>query len=278
LRISNREIHNAIKNLDIEHRQDKIDRWLQAPDISINYHKALGQRHKGTGYWFLENKIFTEWKTRPNAFVWLHGIPGCGKTILSATIIEHLERTILPSQSLLYFYFDFSDTSKQSLDSMIRSLISQLYNKSDITRTLVDSLYGDGRQQPRSESLCKIFLNSIKQVDKAWIILDALDECKTKKGNQTERLLSWIRCLLDSELKNVHLLVTSRPERDIQTALEVQMRKECIINIQSNLVTNDIHAYIYARVREREGFKRWQEQPEVQDEIETQLAGKADGM
>jgi SpoVK/Ycf46/Vps4 family AAA+-type ATPase len=278
LHISNRETRDAVKNLGIEHWQGKIDRWLQAPDISVNYYKALKQRHKGTGHWFLEKKVFTEWKMRPNTLVWLHGIPGCGKTILSATIIEHLERTILPSQSLLYFYFDFNDISKQSFDGMIRSLISQLYNRSDITRTLIDSLCGDGRQQPSSESLCKIFLQLVKQVDRAWIILDALDECKTRKGNQTEGLLSWIRGLLDSELKNVHLLVTSRLERDIQMALEVRMCKECIISIQSNLVTDDIRAYIYAKVRKEDGLQRWRGLPEVQNEIENQLVAKANGM
>ncbi|KAH0556001.1 hypothetical protein GP486_006056 [Trichoglossum hirsutum] len=279
--ISNRETREAVENLGIEHKQDKINRWLQAPDISVNYHKALEQRHKGTGHWFLENKVFTEWKTQPNAFLWLHGIPGCGKTILSATIIEHLEKAILPSQSLLYFYFDSSDISKQSLDSMIRSLISQLYDRSDITRTSVDSLFsfcGDGRQQPRSESLCEVFLHSIKQVDKVWIILDALDECETRKGNQTGGLLSWMKGLLDSELKDVQLLVTSRPERDIQTALEVWVRKECIINIQSNLITDDIRAYIRTKVKRGDGLQRWQGFPEVQDEIENQLAAKANGM
>ena len=164
---------------------------------------------------------------------------------------------------------------------MIRSFVSQLYYRSDITRMQVDSLFSfceNGRQQPRFESLCEILLHSIKQIDGVWIVLDAIDECKTRKGNQTEGLLSWIRGLLDSELRNVHLLVTSRPEQDIKAALEVRMRKEGIIHLKSELVSDDIYAYIHARVREGDGFKRWRERPEVQDEIETQLAEKAHGM
>jgi hypothetical protein len=45
-------------------------------------------------------------------------MPGCGKTILSSTIVEDLEKT-LPLPTLLYFYFDFSDVYKQTLDNMV---------------------------------------------------------------------------------------------------------------------------------------------------------------
>jgi DNA replication protein DnaC len=62
--------------------------------------------------------------------LWIYGIPGCGKTILSSAIIENL-RASLGSQFVLYFYFDFNNTAKQSLQNMIRSLISQLYTKND---------------------------------------------------------------------------------------------------------------------------------------------------
>ena len=165
--------------------------------------------------------IFAKWKKRQNSFLWLYGIPGCGKTILSSTIIEDLEKT-LQRQSLLYFYFDFSDTDKQTLESMVRSLISQLYSKCRGASKELDSLFSsceDGRRQPSCESLCKAFLHMIEQVKEVWIVLDALDECRTRKGPPTEGLLSWMRDLLSSEQRNVHLLVTSRPEQDIKSGI-----------------------------------------------------------
>ena len=123
MRAEVQDASNAVKHLGFEQRREKIDRWLLPPDPSINYNKALEQRYEGSGLWFLASGAFTKWKTRRSSFLWLHGIPGCGKTILSSAIIKNLD-SVLSSQPLLYFYFDFTDIGKQTLESMIRALIS----------------------------------------------------------------------------------------------------------------------------------------------------------
>src|SRR5271163_1940880 len=112
----------AVKDLRFEQGREKIECWLSPSDPSTNYNKALQQRQEGSGLWFLQIDAFAKWKKRQNSFLWLYGIPGCGKTILSSTIIEDLGKTLW-CQPLLYFYFNFSDTDKQTLESMVRSLI-----------------------------------------------------------------------------------------------------------------------------------------------------------
>ena len=118
----------------------------------------------------------------------------------------------------------------------------------------------------------------IEQVKEVWLVLDALDECRTRKGPSTEGLLSWIREVLNEERGNVHLLVTSRPEQDIESEIMEFAHIDDVVPIQSSLITNDIRAYVRTRVREDNGLKRWRSQPEVQNEIETRLMEKADGM
>jgi Cdc6-like AAA superfamily ATPase len=264
---------DAVKGLEFEQRREKIERWLSPPDPSTNYNKALQQRQESTGLWFLQSDTFAKWKTQQNSLLWLYGIPGCGKTILSSTIIEDLKRT-LPRQPLLYFYFDFSDKGKQILDSMVRSLISQLYHKCEDTWKLLDSLYSSGHNQPSCESLCKVLLQMVEQVKEVYVVLDALDECRTRKGPPTEGLLSWIRDLLNSEQRNTHLLVTSRLEQDIKS----EIGGWPFVRIQTNLINDDIRAYVRARIREGNDFKRLQSKPKVQDEIERRLMEKVDGM
>ena len=280
MRYNVQDARNAVKDLEFEQRRAKIERWLSPSDPSTNYNKALQQRQEGTGLWFLQSNAFTKWKTQRNSFLWLYGIPGCGKTILSSTIIKDLKRT-LPRPPSLYFYFDFHDKGKQTLESMVRSLISQLHSKCGENSKELDSLFSsceDGKQQPTCESLCKAFLGIIEQVKEVWIVLDALDECRTRKGPPPEGLLSWIRDLLSSEQRNVHLLVTSRPEQDIMSIVSEFAHNGDIVPIQSDLITDDIRAYVRTRVRQREGLKRWQSQLEVQDEIETRLMKRANGM
>jgi hypothetical protein len=123
-----------------------------------------------------------------------------------------------------------------------------------------------------------VLLYTIEQIKEVWIILDALDECRTRKGSPTEGLLSWIKDLLSLEQRNVHLLTTSRLEHDIKLGLGEFVYDDNTIPIQSDLITNDIRAYVRKRVREDEGFKRWQDRSDVQDEMETRLMEKADGM
>ncbi|KAH8727996.1 ankyrin repeat-containing domain protein [Phaeosphaeriaceae sp. PMI808] len=274
------EMRVAIKSTSSAIKQGKVDSWLSPPDPSANYNKALQQRQKGSGLWFLQTDTFAKWNKRQNSFLWLHGIPGCGKTILSSTIIEELERTV-PCQSLLYFYFDFSEERKQTLESMVRSLVSQLYYKHEQTAQQLDSLFsscGNGRRQPTSESLGKVLLHNIEQVKEVWIVLDALDECRTRKGPPTEGLLSWIREVLHSEQRNVHLLVTSRLEQDIESGVMEFALNDDIVPIQSSVITDDIRAYVKTRVREDNPLKRWRNRPDVQQEIETRLMEKVGGM
>ncbi|KAL2802448.1 hypothetical protein BJX63DRAFT_437864 [Aspergillus granulosus] len=279
LRTTTQATSAAVQRLDIEHRQGKIEQWLAPPDPSINHKNALQQRHEGSGTWFIKSEQFINWKTQRKSFLWLYGIPGCGKTILSSTIIQYLAST--PSSPLLYFYFGFNDTSKQTLESMVRSFIAQLYFKREDTRHCLDSLFTScetERRQPTLDVLCQVFLHMLVQVSEAWVVLDALDECCTRNGPSTEGILSWIRDLLNSDQRNVHLLVTSRPEQDIQAEFDEWTGSENRVVIQSNLIADDISVYIQTRVKEDKGLMRWHSRRDVQEEIETTLTEKADGM
>jgi hypothetical protein len=118
----------------------------------------------------------------------------------------------------------------------------------------------------------------IDPLEDVYIVLDALDECCTRTGTHTKGLLSWIKDLLGSCQRNIHLLVTSRPEQDIQSKLSDLVHKENTIPIQSDLISGDIYAYIHTRVRQGDGLRRWREQREVQDEIKAALIRKANSM
>ncbi|KAF3185889.1 hypothetical protein TWF788_003937 [Orbilia oligospora] len=281
------EMQADVKLIQNKMRNTDIDRWLAAPNVSTNYNKALQQRHEGSGDWLIESKQFIEWKTSAmrNSFLWLHGIPGCGKTILSYTIIQALggysgKAEAEPAcQPLIYFYSDFIDVGKQTLENMLRSLILLLSHKHEGALAHLEFLYSscsDGRQ-PTIRSLCDTFLLMIEEEEEVWIVLDALDECRTRAGPAT-RLLTWMSEVLISQKAIVHFLATSRPETDIQSQIMSFARPQDVIPIQNSLISNDIEAYIFSRVRGGRGLKRWRSLPEVQNEVETCLMEKANGM
>jgi hypothetical protein len=128
---------------DPEERLGKICRQLSAPDPSTNYHKAHKQRQAKTGLWLLESAKFVEWKESAASRLWLYGIPGCGKTILSSTVIEHLLQHCHDDTRIVtaYFYFDFNDAQKRDPELMLRSLLCQLLRCAVVIRALTRCSY-----------------------------------------------------------------------------------------------------------------------------------------
>lgn len=273
------EVRQEISEAQKDKHSDNITKWLGASDVSTNWHKAIETRHPRSGQALLEHETFTAWKNQQSSFLWLHGIPGCGKTILASTVIETLKANEECSQALLYFYFDFADIKKQSFENILRSLTNQLYcQNKDIHIQYLDPLYSachDGQDQPNIASLCKAFESMIQEAGKVWIVLDALDECTSR-----EELLPWIRELLRNAetRKTIHLLATSRPEQDIREAIDDYNFSKGQITIDDDLLKMDIRNYVKASVREHNGLRRWREYPDIQEEIEATLLEKANGM
>jgi hypothetical protein len=99
--------------------------------------------------------------------LWLHGIPGCGKTVLTSTIIEHF-RQDTTCQVLLYFYFDSSDTDKRSLNSLLRSLITQLCRELPEALQPVYQLWvslSGGPKQPSTDFLQSALRSLLSEVN-----------------------------------------------------------------------------------------------------------------
>lgn len=149
----------------------------------------------------------------------------------------------MSSPSLLYFYFDFNDIDKQTLESLVKSLIVQLYNKRTETRPLLDSLFtscDEGQRQPTFESLYSLLSKMLKMAQEAWIVLDALDEYRTWGKQSTDRVSLWIRDLLNLKKSNVHLLVTSRPKQSITSEFSELRCNKSIVSMRSGAINGDI--------------------------------------
>ncbi|KAK6506871.1 hypothetical protein TWF481_005331 [Arthrobotrys musiformis] len=275
------DIRQDIDYLISREGQATMRSWISPPDPSTNYNAALREHQPGSGLWFLEGPTFTEWKTQRNSLLWLHVIPGCGKTVLSSIIITHLKQ-IYPRR-LLYFFFDYKDINKQSLEKMLRSLISQLYHQfvedsSRILEALFASCNG-GKDQPACRSLWEAFSSMVERIGEIWLVLDALDECGIRKRKE---LLSWIQDITtDSESRNIHLLITSRRETDIASVVEKCTARCGILHIKSDLISEDINAYIKFRVQEDAEFSRWRDHTTTEHNrvlIEKTLSNKSNGM
>ena len=80
------------------------------------------------------------------------------------------------------------------------------------------------------------------------------------------------------QLDNLHLLVTSRKERDIETSLESYVGEEDAICLQRDVVDQDIQRYVQQRLRDDKGLAKWNKDASVRQEIEEALMHGACGM
>lgn len=174
-----------------------------------------------------------------------------------------------------YFYFDFNNYDQQYCDTMLRSLVSQLWLQSRGDGNPVDALYsacGSGASQPSSNMLKNALKDLVQNSVDTFILLDALDECKER-----QRLMPIIEEMAKWKVPSLHMLFTSRKEKDIEESLSTILDEEQQICIQSALVADDIRKYVRSRIRSDRDLRKWQK-PEVQTEIETVLTEKAGGM
>ncbi|KAL8761805.1 MAG: hypothetical protein Q9194_007643 [Teloschistes cf. exilis] len=255
------EITVGITNIQITERHKKIRQWLNASDPSLNYNRALKDRQVNTGGWFLTSNSYVKWLSKSGSLLWLYGILGCGKTILSSTIIqstiEHCQSRA--STAVLYFYFDFNDVEKRRHEKMIRSLIVQLFSQRMWTSQALEALYlscTDGEHQPTSETLLKT-LHQMLGFEDTYLVIDALDECLERHElmENIEELTRWTD-------RKLHILITSRPESIIAESLNFLSNEERIC-IHSKRVDTDIRVYVQDRLRTDRDLKRWHRQPEI---------------
>jgi hypothetical protein len=80
----------------------------------------------GTGLWFLRSEDFKRWRQDKNATLWIHGIPGAGKMILSSLIIEGMKRPPDEDNALTFFYCDSKDPTTQDPFAILCSTAKQL--------------------------------------------------------------------------------------------------------------------------------------------------------
>ena len=133
---------------------------------------------------------------------------------LSSSIIDKLPNAT-ESLGIAYFFFDGRDSDKelQLHNKLIRALISQLSDArhGGITLKLADLYKSCGEvQQPSDKQLQNVLRDILDRFLHVYIMIDALDECTDR-----EKTLNWAEKLISDKATNLHIVITSRPERDI---------------------------------------------------------------
>ena len=182
--------------------------WLTPLNFLARQETIIKGRSKGTGAWFLESKTFERWRLGDDLIMCCPGIPGAGKTFLASIVIERL-RELYQEQNVavLMLYCNYNDVETQSVQPLIASLLKQHIQKRFVVDKKLSELHEahyKKETRPTLEELKELLSNAISQYDKAFIVLDALDEVPDDKCRSD--IVNSLRTL-----KRTALLITSRP-------------------------------------------------------------------
>ncbi|KAL6360885.1 hypothetical protein LRP88_05618 [Fusarium phalaenopsidis] len=273
------------KILDIEtkvivnNKRKEVLEFFTNSNPSSEFDTNRKLRHDLTGLWLTEGPEFDEWYATPGSRIWCSGIPGAGKSVLAAAIIDEcLQRTTVnPHSALAYFFCIYRDEKSQDPRSILSSLCSQLARQDEKAFLILEEYYHELTSErqlqsgPSTKKLIKVLRMMCSSIDRVYIIVDGLDEC----GKQVEECVESLAALLpspDDEALNLALL--SRDEMPIRDIVGGQFQ-----NIEIEAHTADIQRYVASELEQRIASRKLRlRNLSFKDVIMTRLVDGSKGM
>ncbi|KAF5336014.1 hypothetical protein D9611_006177 [Ephemerocybe angulata] len=226
-------------NLDSAVGETVLVKWLGGPDYISIRRSVLERRMEGTVTWFLELKEFKQLVDDTGVILWGTGLPGSGKTIISATCTDHLENKFTDRSDVAIAYALLRYSEKTPCRDIFAALIGQIIGKRDSALAHLQVVYDrqqsvQGRKLPLTEREALNTLQDIvKLFAKVFIVIDGLDEADDEvKDGLLQALPSM----------GVNLLITSRP-LDLFTTYTPDA-----IHISIQAQTDDIDLYVTKKI------------------------------
>ncbi|KAI9665887.1 MAG: hypothetical protein M1821_003822 [Bathelium mastoideum] len=193
-----------------QHHQSAME-WLSSVDFPAQQHDIISRKAKGTGQWFLDSPKFQDWLQGPNKILFCPGIPGAGKTMMAAVIIEYLcQAACNDDTGIAYLFCSYKTNLDQSIPNLLAALLKQLIQGRPNIAAPATHMYEYHFKRGSRPSVQELLqnLNSVfSRFSNVFIIIDALDEYSSI-NDERRQLINMMRDLQAGS--NVRLLFTSR--------------------------------------------------------------------
>ncbi|KFY94947.1 hypothetical protein V500_02997, partial [Pseudogymnoascus sp. VKM F-4518 (FW-2643)] len=222
----------------------KIQKWLQPTNhtgVSSEFRRHLASQAPGTSNWICDTLKFKQWQTSENhGSLWIKGVPGAGKSVLAASMVDHLKRD--SENPVLYFFFRYIIAANRTSRSLVRDWLAQLLPYSSRLQALLQPLSSNELENVSDEQLWGHLLAGLSSVQNAYCVVDALDEMQLDS-----KFLQRLNSLTGFRPGSVKLLMTSRPKEYLQSSLRDTSTVH--ISLESDAVGKDITVFVSHRLR-----------------------------
>ncbi|KAH8588709.1 hypothetical protein B0O99DRAFT_693149 [Bisporella sp. PMI_857] len=200
------------KLMDEEYR--RVLSWLSPYQHEEKQIDVSSKRSARSGYWLLENNQFKDWlqSSSQSPFLWCHGKPGAGKTVMTSLVIDHIyENSATANCGLAYFYCDYREKDIQSPMYILSSILKQLVAldlSSGAAIPVELRLAYDYRERAtfKFSTLESHLQDACQRFPRTYIIFDAFDECDYIHRQTVLRTLNSL-----VRIGGVSIYITSRP-------------------------------------------------------------------
>jgi Cdc6-like AAA superfamily ATPase len=197
-------------------RKREILEWICPGDYSIQHRDYIDRRQPDTGEWFLQSPRYQEWVQSEQSTLFCPGMPGAGKTIMAALVIDQLLRSEHEAdRPVVFIYCSYKRQNEQSLKHMLSTLLRQVVDVQGVVPSVVQEFrqaHARKRTTPSTQELEQILGEVTKHLLGMTVLIDALDECEAEVR---EDLLSLIETL--QKQCKIRVLATSRDLPEIKS-------------------------------------------------------------
>ncbi|KAL2168025.1 hypothetical protein VTG60DRAFT_560 [Thermothelomyces hinnuleus] len=251
----------------------EICKWLEQVNPSRNHNSAGEVREKETCRWLSDSTEWRSWKDGSGSgsrlrLLWIHGVPGAGKTVLAHTMAEKLaaEARSDGQVGFAYYYCSYM-RSQDETAPFLAWIVSQFCRQARYIPATLREQY-ERILEPSIKDLIGYLEAVLNRFHRAYVVVDAVDE-----STQHEKLVN-VLCILGSDARfaKLRLAITSREMQDIKGAFQ---HRAIALSMANGGVKEDIRRYVESKLKERP-YTRWNQQ--LRDRAAHLVPFRAEGM
>lgn len=198
----------------------------------------------GTAEWFKKDHTFLSWcSAQRSTLLRVQGQLGCGKSVLVANIVAHLQVTPMQGSKVVHFFCRDATASSLSAQAIVRSICGQLIQDSLENQPMgtLDQLLATASKAENHEIL-EATLRHMSTYDTIHFIIDNLDYCN---DDDFDQVLDAVRELWDhfnARSCSVKVLLATRS--DTRGKIHGLFPANLIMNMQENAIDSDLNSYV----------------------------------
>lgn len=140
----------------LDAQRHELYKWLMQTDPSPIHDRACKHYEPKIGDWVLRSSEWKDWIEGRKRGLWIHGIPGAGKTVLLSHLIENIKehcQTNMPGRSVLAYYYCYFGHGQDEALTFLCWILEKLSRQAKVVSDCLWRLLNEGSEPSLTDLL-----------------------------------------------------------------------------------------------------------------------------